>query len=134
MPDYVYEEQGRRPATIMVCVLAIAMLGFGLMNDGPWYFLAPVALAGILGVIAVIGNRRSGMILRDQELRFFSGSWSKSFDPRTVVGVRELRYSEGQPTIILLFGDGTNYRIPGVCFGASVALLDALRSRGIRVE
>jgi hypothetical protein len=134
MLDYHYEEQGRRPAVVAVMAVSVFMGALGASYNAPWYFFAPVAFAGLMAAIIFISNKRSGMALSGDSLRLFSGAWSRTFNVDEISRVREHRYSDGQPSLILLMHNGSSERIPGVCFGASVPLLNALRARGIPVE
>jgi hypothetical protein len=132
--DYHYQEQGRRPAVVLVFVVSVLMTALGATHGALWYFFVPVVLAGLMSAIMFISNRRSGMAISGSSLHFFSGSWARTFEIDEISCVREHRYSEGQPSITLLMHNGSSERIPGMCFGASVPLLDALKSRGIPVE
>jgi hypothetical protein len=133
VPDYVYEEHGRRPAVLAVIAVAMIMVWVGVQAGAPWYFLAPVGLGGVMALAMAVVNRRSGMSLQGDQLALFSGQWSQTIATADIASVWEARYSDGQPSITLRLRDGSAVRIPGMCFGASVPLLSAFRARGITV-
>jgi hypothetical protein len=131
--NYVYSEQGRRPIQFFVVALGLAFVAMLAAYQQPWFFYLPPALAAAMSLYAIVENRRSGMALQDSTMQLYSGSWSQVIDMRDVMGVREVRWSDGAPDIMLLLRNGGSIKIPGACFGSGSKLMAALTARGLPV-
>lgn len=134
MQDYVFEQRGRRPAVYLATVISLIMIGVGLAHNAPWYFLVPVGSAGLMTLIMLITNSRSGLALSQSSLHLFKDNWEERFGLSEITQVRVKSFSDGQPSVWLDLKHRPSYRIPGYCFGSSKAFIEALKARGIPVH
>jgi uncharacterized protein (DUF58 family) len=131
--DYTYSEQSRRPATLLVLALSVAMLTVGWTHAAPWYFLAPVLLAFAMLLWMVIVNRKSGMSLTGDHMHLFAGEWHEVVPTAQIRSVKVVNWSDGAPTITLSIEGAPALSVPGYCFGSANDLVRALESRGIEI-
>ncbi len=132
--DYQYSEQSRRPMTIAALIVAAIMIATGVAYDAPWYFMAPVLLAGAMLTYMIAVNRKSGMELKDAKLRVYAGSWEESVSVSDVVTMKITRWMEGAPTIVLMLLNNKTLDIPGYCCGSAKDLSEAMASHGVSIE
>jgi hypothetical protein len=130
--DYRYSQQGRRPASLAMLAASVAALAAAIAHDVPWLYVAPVALAGLLTLYAVIVNRKSGMSLSGNQLTIFAGRWSQDVPTAHIQSVRVERWSD-DTTIELMVTGAAPVTIPGYCFGSTDDLLQALASRNSEI-
>jgi endonuclease YncB( thermonuclease family) len=130
--DYIYSQQGRRPATLAVLALNVAALAAAIAHDVPWLYITPVALAGLMALFAVIVNRKSGMSLSGNQLTIFAGRWSQDVPTAHIQSVRVERWSDGT-TIELMVAGSSPVTIPGYCFGSSDDLIRVFANRNIAI-
>ncbi|MFM2422713.1 MAG: hypothetical protein RL291_1243 [Pseudomonadota bacterium] len=131
--DYTYSEQSRRPATLGALAVSIAMAAVGVAYGAPWYFLAPVAVGGLMALALIVVNRKSGMALAGDQLTLFAGSWSQVVPTAKIQAVEVTEWSEGAPWLKLVLSGAPPVDIPGYCFGSAKHLVEALASRNIAV-
>jgi hypothetical protein len=113
--DYIYSQQGRRPASLAMLAASVAALVAAIAHDVPWLYVAPVALAGLLTLYAVIVNRKSGLSLSGNHLTVFAGRWSQDVPTAHIQSVRVERWSDAT-TIELMVAGSSPVTIPGYCF------------------
>jgi predicted tellurium resistance membrane protein TerC len=132
--DYIYEEQTRRPGTLLALVLSAVMIAVGVTHVEPWYFLAPVFAAALMLLWMVIVNRKSGTRLTGDTLSLYAGRWSRVVSTAEIKSIKVVSWSEGAPTLTLTLTDATTLDIPGYCFGSGADLARALGSRQIQIN
>jgi hypothetical protein len=131
--DYLYEEQSRRPATLLALAAGAAMLFVGAAYGAPWYFLAPVVLGSLMSLWMIVVNRKSGAKLTGSELSLYGGSWNRTVSAAQIHSVKIVRWMDGAPSVTLQLTDGETLDIPGYCFGSADQLASALSCRGVQI-
>ena len=132
--DYQFEQKGRRPIVFIAALLSLGMVGGGALYEAPWYFLAAPGVAGLMAVLMLIQNSRSGLKLTTQSLTLYKDSWKEEIPLSTIKGLRTTQFSSGQPSVWLDRKGAPPYRIPGYCFGSAQQLKQALAVHGIKAD
>lgn len=132
--EYQFEQNGRRPIVMFAAVLGAVMVSGGLYFDAPWYFLAMPAIAGLMALLMLIQNSRSGLKLNAQSLTLFKDNWQEEIPLSTITRLRTTQFSSGQPSVWLDRVGAPPYRIPGYCFGSAQDLKQALAAHGIATD
>lgn len=132
--EYQFEQNGRRPIVMFAAVLGAVMVSGGLYYDAPWYFLAMPAIAGLMALLMLIQNSRSGLKLNAQSLTLFKDNWQEEIPLSTITRLRTTEFSSGQPSVWLDRVGAPPYRIPGYCFGSAQDLKQALAAHGIATD
>lgn len=132
--EYQFEQNGRRPIVMFAAVLGAVMVSGGLYYDAPWYFLAMPAIAGLMALLMLIQNSRSGLKLNAQSLTLFKDNWQEEIPLSTITRLRTTQFSSGQPSVWLDRVGAPPYRIPGYCFGSAQDLKQALAAHGIATD
>ena len=132
--EYQFEQNGRRPIVMFAAVLGAVMVSGGLYYDAPWYFLAMPAIAGLMALLMLIQNSRSGLKLNAQSLTLFKDNWQEEIPLSTITRLQTTQFSSGQPSVWLDRVGAPPYRIPGYCFGSAQDLKQALAAHGIATD
>lgn len=128
-PLYTYHLSGRRPITILVLCLSVAMIGFAVHHAAPWYFLVPVGLSGAMTLWAIIANPQSGSVLNGETLCFFHRSTQETVRINDIFSMKVSRWSDGPDTVALTLKSGGVVHVPSLCADSKLAV--ALRDLGV---
>jgi hypothetical protein len=132
--DYQYEENSRRPITILGLAITCVMVGVAQQHGAPWFFLTPVVCTGAMFVWMIVAARRSGMRLLGQELHLYAGKWIQTVPVTTITFLEVKDWIEGAPTVSLALDDGSTVHVPGYCIGSAKDFEAAMLERGIPVH
>jgi hypothetical protein len=131
---YEYEENSRRPFTILALAMSIAMIAVVAYVQADWYFYVTALLAASMLAWMVAFNRVSGARLNQQRLYLYIGTWQKSINVADMAGLKVTRWSDGAPTLTLKLHTGKSEMISGNCVGDSKSFCAALEQLGIPVH
>jgi hypothetical protein len=126
---YTYHLSGRRPATIFVLGVSLAMLAFGAYREAPWYFLVPVGLSTAMALWAMIANPQAGSKLTADTLYFYNGSRQATIPIKDIASMKISKWSDGPDTVALTLKSGDIVDVPSMC--ADSKLAGALRELGV---
>lgn len=126
---YSYNLSGRRAGTVFALSLTLMMLTVGVTYGAAWYFLAPLGIAAVLALWAIIANPQTGSSLNAEELRFWNRSNAEAVRIADVASMTVRRWTDGPDTVALTLKSGNVVHIPGMCADSKLAV--ALRDMGI---
>jgi hypothetical protein len=128
-PLYSYRLSGRRPGTLFALFASTAMLTVGIVYSLPWYFLAPVGLAGLMSLWAIFSNPKTGSVLSSKKLYFFNRGTEQTVLITDIASMKVSRWTDGPDTVALKLKAGSVVHVPSLC--ADSKLAPALRELGI---
>jgi hypothetical protein len=128
-PLYTYHLSGRRPGTIFALCVSMLMLGVGVQYGAPWYFLAPVGLAGLMMVWAILSNPKTGSVLTTEKLHFFNRGTEETVLVSDITSMSVRSWTDGPDTVTLRLKSGGTLAVPSLC--ADSKLAPALRALGV---
>jgi hypothetical protein len=131
--DYVYTENSRRRATIVVCFLCAGFVGFGAYYGAPWFALAPAGIALLMTVFMVIFNRVSGCNLVGDSVELYSGKWRHLLSLADISDVLVKEWSDGAPSVRTGLKSGKPIEVPAMCLGSVASFTKALERRSIPI-
>jgi hypothetical protein len=128
-PIYTYRLSGRRVMMVVALGVCAVMLAFAAYEGAPWYFYAPVGLAGAMALWAIIANPQSGSELNAQSLSFFYQGKTQTIPIADITAMKVTRWSDGPDTVALHLRSGETIHVPSLCADSKLAI--ALRDLGV---
>jgi hypothetical protein len=126
---YQYRLSGRRPMTFFGLAVFFVMAATGIIYTAPWYFMAPVGMAGAMLIWAIAANPQSGSELTRDKLTYFYQGKTSSVHMADVVHMKVSRWSDGPDTVALTLRSGEVVHVPSVCADSKLAV--ALKDMGV---
>ena len=128
-PLYTYHLSGRRAGTIFALGVSAVMVAVGVSYGAPWYFIAPVVLAGAMALWAIIANPQSGLVLNAEMLYFFHRSTKKTVRITDIASIKVSQWSDGPDTVAITLKSGGIVHVPSLCADSKLAAV--LRNLGV---
>jgi hypothetical protein len=129
---YSHHLPGRRFGTLFALVFSIAMLGFGLLHQAPWYYLVPVWIPLAMLVWVIARNPQSGSVLTAQSLTIYYTGKNETVMLHDISSMTVTNWSDGPDTVCLTLVSGRKINIPSM--SADSKLAPALRQLGVAEE
>jgi hypothetical protein len=119
---YTYHLSGRRPATIFVLGVSLAMLAYGAYHEAPWYFLMPVGLSVAMALWAIIANPQAGSTLNADILHFYNQGTQETVHLKDIATMKVSNWTDGPDTVALTLKSGDIVHVPSMCADSKLAV------------
>lgn len=128
-PIYTQHQSGCRPLTLLAGLFCVAMVGFGLWKEAPWYAMLPMWVALIMVSWLLITNPQSGAVLTRAALRYYHGRQDRTIALADIAAVKKHIWSEGPDEVMLVLHSGKNVILPSQSIGRH--FVEALEGAGV---
>lgn len=126
---YTHRLSGRRPMTFFGFGVFVVMIVMGISDAAPWYFMAPVGVAGVMLIWLIFENPQSGSDLTSETLTFFHRKNRTAISIADIASMKVTRWTDGPDTVMLRLKSGDVVHVPSMCADSKLAV--ALKDAGI---
>ncbi|MEX0351282.1 MAG: hypothetical protein AB3N15_17805 [Paracoccaceae bacterium] len=131
--EYHYRSRSWRALGVLLAVYAVLVLGL-IFIDLAWWIATIAMLCTLPAVYEFLTDRRAGLTLTAQELRWSSGSLNRNVDLDDIKTVRFDTRLDLSVRVSLILQDDKKLRLPHECLPPHRDFEMRLRQAGLHVE